>query len=151
MVFRPEKFIDIITEVMPLLVAHYHEISANQDIPLEIDQLKYQQMCDAGVLKIFTARCADGRIIGYAAYFVNSNAHYKSSLQASQDVIYIDAAQRGFGAKFIQYCDDQLRDLGVQVVYHHVKVAHNWGHMLERMGYKHVEHIYSKRLDKSEV
>jgi hypothetical protein len=36
---------------------------------------------------------------------------------------------------------------GIQVVYHHVKAAHNFGKMLERMDYKLVDLIYAKRLD----
>jgi hypothetical protein len=48
----------------------------------------------------------------------------------------------------IRYADMQLKEDGVQVVYHHSKVAHNIGPLLERMGYEAVDLIYAKRLDK---
>lgn len=87
-------------------------------------------------------------LVGYALYIVNSNPHYASSIQAVQDVIYLDPAVRGgTGYKFIKWCDEQLAAEGVQASYHHVKAAHNFGKLLERQGYELVDLIYAKRLD----
>ena len=77
-----------------------------------------------------------------------NNLHYKQSLQAQQDLLFIDSEYRGRGMIFIKWCDDQLRTLGVQVVRHHIKLAHNWGKGLERLGYEAEDVIYSKRLDR---
>jgi hypothetical protein len=101
-----------------------------------------------GTLRTFTARDADGVLTGYCVFFVRHNIHYASSLQASQDVIYIDPERRGFGAEFILWCDQQLKEEGVQAVYHHVKQAHNFGPLLERFGYECVDLIYARRLDR---
>lgn len=146
--FHLEPFEHVIAEMMPLLERHFEEISANQDIPLEVDRDGYQKLQDLGTLRIFTAR-KQGQLIGYSVYFIHHNLHYKSSLQAVQDVLFIDKEHRKgtVGGHLIKWCDNQLRSEGVQVVYHHVKAAHNFGPLLERIGYKLVDLIYARRLD----
>lgn len=138
-----------IEEAMPLFTKHFDEISANKDIPLDIDYEKYLGAEAAGSVRNFTARDQDGKLIGYAVFFIYQNFRYKSSLQAQQDVLYIDPSKRGFGFKFIDWCDKCLRLEQVQVVYHHTKAKPelNFGPMLERRGYKLVDLIYAKRLD----
>lgn len=151
-------------EAMPLLEAHYREIAAYQDIPLEPDVSVYAASEAAGAIRCYTARAHpmykverdgpmervdDGVLVGYALFFVRANPHYSSSVQAVQDVVYLHPAVRGgTGYKFIAWCDEQLRAEGVQAVYHHVKAAHNFGRLLERQGYELVDLIYAKRLDR---
>ena len=71
----------------------------------------------------------------------------KSVVQLPLSRFFIDKEKRGFGGKFILWCDDELRKEGVQVVYHHIKAAHNWGKMIERLGYQLQDLIYCRRLD----
>lgn len=138
---------DFISEVSPLLEKHYREISHFHDIALDPDWPIYRMAEANGMYKTYTARLG-GKLIGYASFWIKHNAHYKSSLQAVQDVIFIDPTSRGFGSKFIHWCDEQLKALGVQVVRHHLKAAHNWGKILERDGYELEDLIYTKRLDR---
>jgi hypothetical protein len=152
--FRRESLTDALwSEMQPLLAAHWREIAHFQDIPLEPDREFYRAAERADALRVFTAYTTTGfaavdHLVGYAAYFVKHNPHYASSLQAVQDVVYLDPSVRGgTGYRFIAWCDDQLRAEGVQVVIHHVKAAHNWGKVLERQGYKAVDVLYAKRLD----
>lgn len=139
----------LIDEMKPILERHYKEIAAFQDIPLSPDYEKYIEIARSGSARAFTCREEDDQLIGYAIFFVNPNLHYSTSLQAVQDVIYIEKSQRGAGVgkEFISFCDDQLREGGCQVVYHHVKDKHNFGQMLEKIGYSLVDHIYARRLD----
>jgi L-amino acid N-acyltransferase YncA len=149
--FEQEQLSDgLIEEMMPLINAHWEEIAHDKDIPLDPDWYKYGQLQTLGSLKVFTARDDDGQILGYSFFFVSPNLHYKSSLQAVQDVIYIDKERRGFGRKFIDWCDSELRQMGVQKVYHHVKAKHNFGPMLETLDYHLVDLIYARRLDEVE-
>jgi hypothetical protein len=170
--FAREPLTDALwAEAMPLLQAHKDEIAHYPDLKLEPDIALYQANDAAGVLRCFTARMAgvfsvtparklnDGEsfewcesvanpLVGYALYFVRANPHYKSSVQAVQDVIYLDPSVRGgTGYKFIAWCDAQLASEGVQAVYHHVKAAHDFGKLLQRQGYELVDLIYAKRLD----
>jgi len=150
MQFQKEQFsAHLFDELLPLLTAHYKEIAHHQDIPLEPSIEGYQAAQDMGALRIFTARTRDeGDLVGYAVYFVRHNLHYRSSLQAAQDILFVRPDSRGVGARLIKWCDEQLKAEGVQLVLHHVKAAHNFGPMLERMGYELVDLIYTKRLDK---
>lgn len=145
-IFHQEKFEDVYTEMLDLLYRHYKEIAHYQDIKINPDIEGYLALQRNNFLRIYTIR-ESGQIIGYGVYFVKTNLHYKDSLQAHQDVLYIRKDKRGFGRKFIKWCDDRLREEGVQVIYHHVKTAHDWSPMLEGMNYDWVEKIYCKRLD----
>jgi len=134
-------------EATPLLAAHYDEVAHFKHIKLAPDRDFYAN-CDAtGHLRTYTAR-SGGALVGYGQYIVGFNPHYKHSFQASEDVIYIDRAHRGaLGWRFITWTDDQLRLEGCQVVMRHIKVAHDYGRLLERIGYTAVDRIFARRLD----
>lgn len=145
--FQREKAQECFAEALPLLAEHWQEIAHYKDIPLEPDYDAYAAAENSGNLVCFTARTETGELIGYAVYFLRKNLHYKSSLQAYQDILFISKPHRGMGGKFILWCDDQLRALTCQAVYQHVKKAHNFGPLLERIGYTLVDLIFAKRLD----
>lgn len=139
---------DLFLEIAPLLVAHFTEIAHFSDIELNPDYSLYLAMEDGGGLRVYTARRSDGELIGYAIFFVRRNPHYRTSLQAVQDILFVRPDQRGVtGARLIMYADAELKREGVQAVMHHVKAAHNFGPLLERLGYQLVDLIYAKRLD----
>jgi GNAT superfamily N-acetyltransferase len=138
-----------IPDAAPLLAVHFQEIAHFQDIKLNPQFDIYRQMDQMGVLRVFTLRDR-GVLRGYAIFMVRENLHYGDSLQAVQDVLYLDAPLRKqmLGARLIQWCDEELKREGVQVVYHHVKRAFNFGPLLARLGYEEVESIWSRRLDR---
>lgn len=146
-----ERLMEIIDEVQPLLAEHYDEIAHFKDIPLKPDFHRYQILENGGNLKIYTARDDAKKLIGYAIYIVNKNLHYSDSLQAVQDILFIRKGNRGTGGRLIKFADAELRKIGVQPIYQHVKLKQNFGKLLERMGYEAVEIIYVKRLDKGET
>lgn len=144
---------ELLSQVMwPLLERHYKEVSAYQDIPLAPDFEKYEQLEKLGNVRCFTAKMttADNTLalVGYCIFFVHINIHYTSSLQAVQDILYLEKSQRGqgLGKKFIDWCDEQLSKEGVELSYHHVKTKLNFGPLLESLGYRHVENIYARDL-----
>lgn len=147
-VYQREAFVDVFDELGPLLESHYLEIAHYQDIPLDVDVEAYAAVDRVGFLRIFTAR-DDGAIIGYCAFVVKNSLHYRGSKQASQDVLYLDPDYRGLehGSGLIEFCDEQLRAEGVQVVYQHVKHKHDFGPLLKYLGYEPIETIYGRRLD----
>ena len=148
--FTVENWNTIIKEGAQLLDKHYKEVSHFLDIPLNPNHEKYLHIEANGNLKVFIARDENENLLGYAVFFLNHNLHYMGSFQAVQDIIFIDPEKRGFGRTFIKYCDEELKKLGVQVVYHHVKNKKelNFSPMLERDGYELIDLIYGKRLDK---
>lgn len=143
-----ERVAEVWDEMQPLLVAHWDEIAHYHDIPLNIDREGYEAVERAGALRIFTVR-ADGQLVGYAVFVVRRNMHYLDSLQAVQDVLFLHPAWRraNVGRELIEFADEMLRRDGVQVVYQHVKLAYDFGPLLERMGYERIETIWGRRLD----
>lgn len=139
----------LISEIEPLLQAHFEEISHYPDIPLQPNYDVYAALDKEGSLRMFTIRDQAEHLVGYCIYFLRHNLHYVSSKQASQDILFLGKEYRGsmVGYKFIKWCDEQLQTEGVQVVYQHVKAAHDFSPMLKRMGYELVDLIYAKRLD----
>src|SRR3990167_6534386 len=148
-VFSREVLTDAVwEEALPLLQAHWLEVSAHLDILLDPDRELYAASHRAGIIRFYGAR-SDGRLVGYALFFVRPNPHYRGSVQAAHDVLYVDPAYRGLTwFRFIQWCDDQLRAEGVQLVAHHAKNIHpQLSRVLDRLGYTAVETIWQKRLD----
>lgn len=146
--YQREKASDVLEEIQPLIHEHWLEITHYPDILLDPDYERYAQAENSGALRIYTVR--DGVLIGYGIFFVNTNAHYKASLQAVQDILFLLPEWRGstVGFRLVKFCEEQLRGEGVQVVYHHVKNAHPMlGSLLAHQGYEPVETIYAKRLD----
>ena len=141
--FKLETIEQNIDESKSLLKEHWQEIAHYKDIPLDPDYDQYIQLEKLGVTRCFVARDNSGAMVGYAVYFVRPNLHYKSSLQAVQDIIFIRKENRGKGGIFILWIDKQLKSEGVQVTYHHVKKAHNFGQMLEKFNYELVDYIYA--------
>lgn len=143
-VFTPKLY----GEMWPLFTDHYKEIAHYKDIPLEPDTIHYDTAQKIGILRVYTVR-ENGRLSGYSVFTVGKNPHYASSTQAKQDILFLSSNLRGGmnGFKFISWCDEQLKKEGVQAVYHHVKKDHNFGPVLERMGYELVDLIYGRRLD----
>lgn len=144
--FQREPIARLWAEMTPLLEAHYREVAHYQDIPLEPDYAAYQTLEDIGIFRIYTTRLENGNLVGYAAYLIAPHLHYRSVLNATMDVVYIAPEYRGMGRQFIEWCDQQLKVDGVETVTQHVKVAHDFSPMLERMGYEWVEKILIRRL-----
>ena len=141
-------------EMSPLWIKHYHECALYKDIPLQPDRALYDRIQANGALRIYTARAGSGNLIGYCVVFVAINGHYKSLLQANQDLLYVDPLLRGsrIGVDLIRYTHECLRDEGVGLITQHSKMGDlDIGPMLKRF-FKYKEHdiIYSKRLDKDD-
>jgi hypothetical protein len=99
--------------------------------------------------RLFTAR-VERQLVGYCAYFVKRNPHYKSSWQALQDLVVMLPEHREALPDLITFAEHELRSEGVQVIYHHANASPILdGAVLERMGYEVLDHIWAKRLDRS--
>ncbi|MES2531935.1 MAG: GNAT family N-acetyltransferase [Pseudomonadota bacterium] len=146
------------SEVAPLLESHWHEVAHYDDLPLDPDRDRYATIDANGGLRVFTARLAvpapdRGRLIGYLALFVVPSLHYRSSIFALQDVLYVDPLHRGSraGIGLIRHAHNKLRAEGVTVIFQHVKARRdlNIGPVLQRLlGYELVDEVYACRLDK---
>lgn len=133
-------------EALPLLFAHWKEVAHYQDIELTPDRARYAQLEQNGVVRVFTARTAVNLLVGYALFTITPALHYRQIRIGMQDVIYVQPNARGsLGYRFVDYCTTRMFEQGADVVYQHVKLAHNFGKLLERQGYEPIEILYGKR------
>jgi GNAT superfamily N-acetyltransferase len=149
--FTRELAHDLWPEIMPLLEAHKREVAHYPDIRLEVDVEAYNLAEESGCLRCYTARVA-GRLVGYLVLFVRANLHYRQSVQAVQDVLFVVPAFRitRVPTRLIAFAEAQLRCEGVQVLYQHMKAARHEEALMQMLGYTLIDHIWGKRLDREE-
>ena len=138
---------NFIEEVTPLLEEHRDELCLYDDFVLNPNWDAYSKLEEMGMFVIYTARC-EGELVGYAAYAIHQNMHYSDKKHAVQDVLYIKPGRRGamMGMKLLKFADDELIELGVNLVSHHSKVRNDIGPLLMKIGYHLAEYIYERRL-----
>ena len=139
---------EVIEEMKPLLEAHYEEIARNQDkIKLNPDYDLYAKLDELGMLHGVSAR-ADGELIGYFLSIVGPNMHYKDHLMAKNDIMFIRKDYRNglTPVRLLKYAEETLKARGVSVMYLNVKLAHDFGRLMEYLGWVETERIYEKIL-----
>jgi len=138
------------TELEQLLTQHWRDVAFHEGEPPQPNWDMFATAADAGKLRIFTARVA-GELIGFCAFLVLSNLHYKSSLQAVQEVLVLAPKYRNgpIAAHLILFAERQMRDDGVQVVYHKASQHFDIGPPLERLGYEVIDAEWGKRLNRA--
>lgn len=144
---REEYTAELIAEMQPLIAHHDHEIP-QLGLEADPDFNAYKKMNDAKALRIFTARVAE-LLVGYQVYFIGYHPHRRGSLEATQDILYLDPEVRQglVGLKFIKFCDRELSKDNVRVIHHAIDADHDFGVLLERMGYKLTDLVYSRKLE----
>lgn len=146
--YQQEFLVTTEREARPLLEKHWEEIAINKDhIKLNPDWEAYADLEASGNLKIFTARDA-GALIGYFVVFVRKHIHYKDHFFAHNDILFLSEPYRkGYtGIKLIKFAEECLKADGVSVLTINTKTHRPFDGVLQRLGFNHVENIYSKFL-----
>ena len=143
---RENMSMDLIKEAMPLTRQHTQETDPFPTLKPGIDWEAYMESDKAGILRAYTAR--NGSLLGYALFGIYVHPHYTDSLQASQDAVFIKPDSRNglLGLKFMRWCDEQLKNDGVSVIYQYSSNRRNIGPILKRLGYEHIQDLYARRL-----
>lgn len=151
-VFSVERWRDLRAEMIPLLVRHWREVALNHaEVPLEIDEAKYRQHDEAGVLHIVTAR-RKGQLIGYHVAIVATHLHYATTLHGITDVYWVAPELRAgrLGLRLFQRVERELKAVATARGYPRIKLftatkLHlDQGRLFEHLGYKPVERLYAK-------
>lgn len=134
--FAAETYTDnLIQEMIPLWREHHNE---NRQITEALDPhlAMYQALGVAGVLRIYTAR-RDGLLVGYQVFTVTAHPHFKERKQAVMDILYLSQESRlgWMGYKFLKFADEEIIREGVSFMFRSIDARHDFGTMLERMGY----------------
>ena len=138
--------LSLFEESLPLIRAHWAEVAPFEEMALEPDFNGYLKAEAAGALRAYTARHEATGLIGYALFVVNKNLNSRHSLQAVQSALFISKDHRGFGRAFLDWCDAQLAEEGVEYTLQNVTSKHDFGPMLESLGYKNTERVFTRRL-----
>ena len=144
--YQVESFKNVRDEIDPLWEAHYKEIARHQDkVALSPDYDRYFKIDKAGMLHIVTTRDA-GKLVGYFICFVMPNIHFKEHTMASNDLIYLSPSHRKgtVAASMIKFAEKTLEKRGISRLLVNMKLANDFGVLMERLGYVAMERIYEK-------
>ena len=107
--FSLEKLGDCQAEIDPVLRnEHWPEVGHYTDIPIEMDWVRYAMLQEMGKLRCFVVRAFTSEefketdLHGYAFFIVDKHLHYRNTLVASQDILYVRKQYRGIGRPFMQ-------------------------------------------------
>jgi len=144
-VFQREQAQDCFQEAIPLIVEHGRELKYFDELKIEPEFARYEQLESLGLLRTYTARL-DESLLGYAVFFFSPHLHFKRIIFANCDILYIHKNHRGFGLRFIKWCVDQLKIDGANVVYFYVNRQFDYSPILKRIGFEHTDELYTKRI-----
>lgn len=150
--FQVEAIAGLWSELLPLARDHWREVRWD-DTEADPDCARYDAAEAAGAYRLLTARGDHhelGRpLIGYAGYWICPSAQRRGALEAAQDMLYLrpDCRRGWLGAELIREGDRMLAELGVSIVYHHVRTAaRDFGPVLQRLGYQPIETTYARKI-----
>ena len=150
--FAVETFAAVRQEAEALAAAHWDETEAalygdRAGVPLSVPM--FESMEAAGILHIVTARDAEGRMAGYAAFCLSENMAMPGRIQASNLGLYLSPALRGdpFTAlRLLRWAEQSLRARGVRSVAYISPVSRPCDALYRRLGAKMTETTWHKEL-----
>ena len=147
-VFAREPVHALWPELAVLVIAAYREVGMDQDVPLNPDAAGYEGLEAAGILRCYTVRVGD-LLIGLAVFCLCDSPHRRGFFTASHDLLYITPTHRSLplAMSFLRFTEAQLKFDGARLIVQSTKHAKPYGPLLDRMGYRPTDVLYSKRLD----
>ena len=148
--FHRETVETLLVDGRALFEAHAKEDATHPDIPLSINEAQYARMEELDLVRIYTVR-HNGQLAGYGVVSVYHSLLFQTSKQGICEALYLDpSVRKGRTAlQFLQYIQDGLRDLGVQVMRLHARPDSAFDQLLRRD--HRVTHLeYDIRLDQGD-
>lgn len=147
--FAIEPFSSVYDELLPLLEAHYGEISTHKDhgVPLEPMVDVYRAREKDGSLMMVIGREA-GQIAAYFVCFIAAGLHYQSCLTCSPDIFYVSPERRTgiAGIRMFRFVEKELKRRGVKRWAVGSKVQHDASALFRFLGFQPVETMFEKWL-----
>jgi GNAT superfamily N-acetyltransferase len=147
--FSEEAFTPaLVSELAPLFEEHWTEVTIDNSIPLDPDYEKLYTLQNMGLLHSLIVRTDEGELVGYMITFLTPHVHYKETMYAQNDAIFIHPSHRkgGLAYKMLKVFEECMTNKGADVLHMHVKVYLDFGSLLDRLGYTHEENIYRKKV-----
>lgn len=131
-----------------LLKRHHAEIALDQEeVRYDPDWARYEALDKLGQLSIVTLR-NQGIIVGYCVMHVCPELHYRSTLTATMDIMWVAPEYRENmgGLRLMRAVHQELRRRGVKRVYMGSKLHKDISKLFTAMGYVPIELWFSKIL-----
>jgi len=146
--FAVERMEQIMPEMRPLHLAHWQETEAHRHgLPFQPDYATFIRYERAGRFMLFTLRC-EGRLLGNCSMYLSPSAHTQTLIATEDTLFLLPEARKGrMAGKFIAYCEDALKSLGIREINVSVKTVNKAGRFFRMLGYKHVENGLNKILE----
>lgn len=146
--YQQDFFVNIRKDLEHLAFQHWEEVEAgHSDLELDPDWEAYEVLEGEGALKVFTAR-DDGNLVGYFLVVCQKSLHYRDSIFAYNDAVFVSPTHRrsGVGAELIKVAEKWLKEDKISVLVINTKVDKPFDQLLGGLGYTHAENIYTKLL-----
>lgn len=148
MQFKAEKISDIWDEIFPLFEKHNNEVGISGEI-LKPLKTAYESLQERQKLHFIVARDINNKIIGYSMFTIANHHQYLDSIVASQEAFYLQPEYRGISSmRLFNFVENDLINLGVNLIIRHSCIERDWSRTLKRCGYKEKETMYVKRIGK---
>ena len=139
LVFAVERFSDVLDELHPLHVTHWHETEKHRlGLPLapNYDEMKRRER--QGGLVQFTVRKA-GRLVGQCRMYLGKSLHTQT-LYADEDTLFLaDEVRGGFLAvHLLRYVEGVMLALGAREIRANSKLVNGADVLMRRLGYEPV-------------
>jgi hypothetical protein len=145
--FHVEQWRDFYPEAKPLMQEHWEEIAIDREqIPLSLNEERYQQISDAGILHILVAR-EGAELAGYYIALVLPHIHYQDAgLMAFTDIYFLRPQFRKghAGVQMFVEAERTLREAGVVKAYLSCKAHRDISPIFEALGWKFSDKSYTK-------
>lgn len=133
-----EKWATYYPDSKAIFPLHWRELALHQEqIPLSIDEAKYETLDKADILLILTAR-DEGELVGYYLWFLMPHPHYSTSGPMGLTDMYfvLPEYRRGVGARLFIASEAELRKRGIVKAITSCKLHQNHQVFLEKLGWE---------------
>lgn len=138
---------DFMAEARPLMLANALETGSFPELTPEPDVAVYCAVEQAGMLRCYTAR-QQGVLVAYASWFLREHPHYRGSIWAAHDVLFLAAeARQGLaGVRLLRFAEQAMAADGAQYITMHSAGRRDITPVLERMGYVLTDQVFARRV-----
>jgi L-amino acid N-acyltransferase YncA len=143
--FSKEPF-QVVEDNFHLIREHWDEV-VRDSRPLDPWWELFRLQEKNGELVCFVVR-KNEEVVGYAVFQLQPHFHSRNTKTAYNDAIFLrrDCRKNGLGKTFLEYCDEQLEKIGIDMIIWHVKPAVDFSSALKSIGYKHHATIYARNV-----
>lgn len=132
--------------IAPLLQRHYEEIGKFKDI-WEVDpELEAYQVMEAKGRLLALVAFLDNEVVGYSITFLAFNLHYKGTMIAQNDLLYVVPERRGssLGLRLMRETITHAKQRGAKLMQWHSKLDTSLNTLLPKLGYEVLDVIWAK-------